>query len=150
MIVNHHYCLIHREKLVSLKTLILYFNFRNNSEYKDLDKFSFFETVEKFHDRAAAILEPSLVETVKGRMNVDEKRQRIRGILNMIKPCNRIIEFSFPIKRDNGNFETIQAFRAQHSDHFSPSKGGQMQFVLLTSINWTTRVAFLEFPVVTA
>ena len=84
--------------------------------------------MEKFHDRAADLLEPTLMDagfTSRVKMNPEEKRMRIRGILNMIKPCNRIIEFSFPIKRDNNTFETIEAYRAQHSDHFSPSKGGE-------------------------
>lgn len=41
-----------------------------------------------------------------------------------MKPCNHILQVNFPIKRDDGTYEVIQAFRAQHSQHRLPTKGG--------------------------
>ena len=35
----------------------------------------------------------------------------------MIEPCAHVLEISFPLMRDSGEYEMIQAFRAQHSHH---------------------------------
>jgi len=90
----------------------------------DDDSLSFFQNVEKFYDRAVELLEPNLVENLKGRLTQEEKEKRVRGILAIIKPCNRILSVTFPIQRDNGEFEIIEGWRAQHSDHYTPCKGG--------------------------
>jgi len=47
-----------------------------------------------------------------------------KDILNQIKATNTIISFNFPVKRDDGSVEVIQAWRAQHSYHRAPCKGG--------------------------
>ena len=46
------------------------------------------------------------------------------GLLAQIKRCNTIINIEFPIKRDNGKIEVISSWRAQHSHHRLPVKGG--------------------------
>ncbi|HSJ13252.1 MAG TPA: Glu/Leu/Phe/Val dehydrogenase [Longimicrobiales bacterium] len=46
------------------------------------------------------------------------------GILNQIKACNGVLHVAFPVKRDDGNVEVINAWRAQHSNHRLPTKGG--------------------------
>jgi len=86
------------------------------------DSASFFEMVERYYDRAAELLHPNLVKDMSGTL--DEREKRVKGILALIKPCNRVMAVTFPIKRDNGEFEMIEAWRAQHSDHKLPSKGG--------------------------
>jgi glutamate dehydrogenase (NAD(P)+) len=86
------------------------------------DSASFFEMVELYYDRAAARLAPNLVKELTGPQ--EEREKRVNGILAMIKPCNRVMAVTFPIKRDNGDFEMIEGWRAQHSDHKVPSKGG--------------------------
>ena len=79
---------------------------------------SFFEMVEMYFDKAVQLLETKLIEESQmGRISLEEKRKRVHGILKMIKPCNSVIALTFPIKRDNGDFEIIQAWRAQHSQH---------------------------------
>jgi len=45
-------------------------------------------------------------------------------LLAQIKACNAVYFVSFPIRRDNGSIEVIQAWRAEHSQHKSPTKGG--------------------------
>jgi len=84
----------------------------------------FFEIVELFFDRAANMVEDKLVEDMKGRLTLEEKRARVQGIIKIIKPCNHILAVTFPIRRDNGEFEIIQGWRAQHSQHRTPCKGG--------------------------
>ncbi|XP_076855842.1 glutamate dehydrogenase 1b [Brachyhypopomus gauderio] len=85
---------------------------------------NFFRMVEGFFDRGAAIVENKLVEDLKTRETPEQKRLRVRGILRIIKPCNHVLSVSFPIKRDNGEWEVIEGYRAQHSQHRTPCKGG--------------------------
>lgn len=92
---------------------------------------SFFEMVGLFFDRAANVIEDKLVASFKGKLSLDEKRQRVKGILGIIKPCNHAIAINFPIKRDNGDYEMIEAYRAQHSQHRTPCKGGIRFFDLI-------------------
>lgn len=54
----------------------------------------------------------------------EQKAHKIRGIIASMKPCNHILQVNFPIKRDDGSFVQIQGFRAQHSQHRLPTKGG--------------------------
>jgi len=46
------------------------------------------------------------------------------GLLAQIKACNSVFRVSFPIKRDDGTIEVITGWRAQHSVHRLPTKGG--------------------------
>jgi glutamate dehydrogenase (NAD(P)+) len=68
--------------------------------------YSFFGAVEKSFDKAAKFtkIEP--------------------GVLDQIKTCNAVYQMRFPIKRDNGVIEVIEAYRVQHSHHKTPCKGG--------------------------
>ncbi len=68
--------------------------------------YSFFHSVEKSFDKAAKFT----------RWDA--------GILNQIKECNSVYQMRFPIKRDDGTIEVIEAYRVQHSQHKSPCKGG--------------------------
>ncbi|KAF6108922.1 glutamate dehydrogenase 1 [Phyllostomus discolor] len=85
---------------------------------------NFFKMVEGFFDRGASIVEDKLVEDLKTRESEEQKRNRVRGILQIIKPCNHVLSLSFPIRRDNGSWEVIEGYRAQHSQHRTPCKGG--------------------------
>ncbi len=68
--------------------------------------YSFFQSVEKSFDKAAKFtkFDP--------------------GILEQIKACNSVYQMRFPVKRDDGSIEVIEAYRVQHSQHKSPCKGG--------------------------
>src|SRR3954447_19497997 len=68
--------------------------------------YSFFESVTKSFDKAASYTkwEP--------------------GLLEQIKVCNAVYQMHFPIRRDNGEIEVIEAYRVQHSHHKTPCKGG--------------------------
>jgi glutamate dehydrogenase (NAD(P)+) len=41
-----------------------------------------------------------------------------------IKTCNSVYYVSFPVRRDDGSIEVIHAWRAEHSQHKLPTKGG--------------------------
>ena len=68
--------------------------------------YSFFQSVERSFDKAAKFTK------------VDH------GILEQIKACNSVLQMRFPIKRDDGTIEVIEAYRVQHSHHKTPCKGG--------------------------
>ena len=68
--------------------------------------YSFFESVEKSFDKAARFTKWDV------------------GILEQIKACNSVYRMRFPIKRDDGTIEVMEAYRVQHSQHKSPCKGG--------------------------
>ncbi|MEP7238770.1 MAG: Glu/Leu/Phe/Val dehydrogenase [Ferruginibacter sp.] len=68
--------------------------------------YSFFQSVEKSFDKAAKFTNWDL------------------GILEQIKACNSVYRMRFPIKRDDGTIEVIEAYRVQHSHHKAPCKGG--------------------------
>lgn len=46
------------------------------------------------------------------------------GLLKQIKICNSVYHMTFPLKRDDGTIEAIRAWRAEHSQHKTPVKGG--------------------------
>ncbi len=68
--------------------------------------YSFFQSVEKSFDKASKFTKFD------------------HGILEQIKACNSVYQMRFPLKRDNGSVEVIEAYRVQHSHHKTPCKGG--------------------------
>ncbi|MEM7453521.1 MAG: Glu/Leu/Phe/Val dehydrogenase [Planctomycetota bacterium] len=96
---------------------------------------SFAQQVNRNFDRAAAITEhdPSL--------------------LRQIRDCNFVCRFSFPVQRDNGKIEVVRAWRAQHSNHKLPTKGGirfsldvnEDEVIALASL-MTYKCAIVEVP----
>lgn len=50
--------------------------------------------------------------------------KEVHGILGVVEPCSHILQVSFPIRLDNGLITRINCWRAQHSVHRSPCKGG--------------------------
>jgi glutamate dehydrogenase (NAD(P)+) len=46
------------------------------------------------------------------------------GLLEQIRICNSVYHMRFPLRRDDGSIEVIQAWRAEHSGHRLPVKGG--------------------------
>jgi len=46
------------------------------------------------------------------------------GLLAQIKACNNLYSFSFPVRLDGGKVAIYQGWRAEHSHHRKPLKGG--------------------------
>ncbi|KAM6264753.1 glutamate dehydrogenase 1, mitochondrial [Spheniscus humboldti] len=109
---------------------------------KKEDDPNFFKMVEGFFDRGASIVEDKLVEGLRTRESMEDRRHRVRGILRIIKPCNHVLSVSFPIKRDNGEWEVIEGYRAQHSQHRTPCKGG-IRYSLDVSVDEVKALASL-------
>ena len=70
------------------------------------DNYSFFGAIEKSFDKAAKFTKWDT------------------GILEQIRQCNAVFQMRFPLKRDDGTIEVIEAYRVQHSHHKTPCKGG--------------------------
>ncbi|RYY64860.1 MAG: Glu/Leu/Phe/Val dehydrogenase [Chitinophagaceae bacterium] len=68
--------------------------------------YSFFESVVKSFDKAAKFTKWD------------------PGILEQIKECNSVYQMRFPVRMDDGRIEVIEAYRVQHSQHKTPTKGG--------------------------
>jgi glutamate dehydrogenase (NAD(P)+) len=46
------------------------------------------------------------------------------GVLEQVKACNAVYRIRFPVRRDDGDVQVIEAYRAEHSHHRLPTKGG--------------------------
>ena len=79
----------------------------------------FFEMVEYFFHKACVLSEDMLIdENMKNvRTTRDEKVKKAHGILKIIEPCAHVLEVNFPLLRDDGSYEMINGYRAQHSHH---------------------------------
>jgi glutamate dehydrogenase (NAD(P)+) len=56
--------------------------------------------------------------------NAAEHTDHRLGVLYQIRACDNIVRFEFPIKRDDGDIQVIRGYRAEHSHHKKPTKGG--------------------------
>lgn len=46
------------------------------------------------------------------------------GVIRQVKACNGVYRMSFPVRDDTGEVQVVEAFRAEHSYHRLPTKGG--------------------------
>lgn len=46
------------------------------------------------------------------------------GLLEQVKHCNSLYTMKFPVEHEDGSIEVVTAYRAQHSHHRVPTKGG--------------------------
>ncbi|NNC88064.1 MAG: Glu/Leu/Phe/Val dehydrogenase [Akkermansiaceae bacterium] len=46
------------------------------------------------------------------------------GLLRQIKHCNSVYRVRFPVEDDEGNIRVVRGYRAEHSHHRLPTKGG--------------------------
>lgn len=71
-----------------------------------VDDNGFFDQVNRAFDKAADYLDYS------------------EGLLTQIKRCNNVYHTQFPVEMDDGNIQVMDAWRAEHSHHKLPVKGG--------------------------
>lgn len=95
---------------------------------------SFFKTVQMNFDRAAELTDWP------------------KGLLAQIKACNAVYQMRFPVKIGN-EYQVIEAYRVQHSQHRQPTKGGirysdmvdQQEVMALASL-MTFKCAIVDVP----
>lgn len=46
------------------------------------------------------------------------------GLLDQVQRCNSLYRFDFPVRHSDGHIEVVRAWRAEHSQHRLPVKGG--------------------------
>lgn len=64
------------------------------------------------------------------------------GILQQVKDCNAVYRMKFPVRADDGSVRVVEAFRAEHSYHRLPTKGG-IRFSRMVSLDETIALASL-------
>ncbi|TVP43659.1 MAG: Glu/Leu/Phe/Val dehydrogenase [Mongoliibacter sp.] len=70
-------------------------------------------------------IEYSLFNDVCGFVDDAAKHMDLHpGLLDQIKQCNSIYKFNFPLRNEDGTYETMIGYRVQHSHHKLPVKGG--------------------------
>ena len=67
-----------------------------------------------------------------------------RGLLEQIKMCNTVCHMTFPVKRADGAIEVIHAWRAEHSHHKLPTKGGIRYSTLVNEDEVTALAALMN------
>ncbi|KAF2069380.1 hypothetical protein CYY_009305 [Polysphondylium violaceum] len=75
------------------------------------------------------------------------------GVLNNMKECTTVLRVEFPIKNDHGDVDIIAGYRAQHSHHRLPCKGGirfseevDLQEVMALASLMTYKCAVVDVP----
>ena len=88
---------------------------------------SFYQEVTGAFDRAAALTDhdPTL--------------------LAQIRECNAVYHITLPLKRDNGKIDVIHAWRAEHSHHRLPTKGGIRYSLLVEEDEVMALAALMTF-----
>jgi len=75
---------------------------------------AFYASVSRYFDRAAHLLSYP------------------PGLLDQVKSCNSVYRMKFPVRDDNDQIVVVEAYRAQHSQHRLPCKGGIRYSELVT------------------
>ena len=65
------------------------------------------------------LVEDTLIDDHMKNMRIarDKKVAKCHGILRLIEPCSHVLEVNFPLQKDDGSYEMINGYRAQHSHH---------------------------------
>ncbi|CBY22613.1 unnamed protein product [Oikopleura dioica] len=104
------------------------------------DNPKFYAMVLDFTRASANILETKLIDDSQIKIGYDnaarsaqhealkrtavQKKNDINGIFNHMMPCNTVLETSFRVRMDDGSSQVFSGYRAQHSHHRLPTKGG--------------------------
>lgn len=96
----------------------------NGVWWRAMSRGAFFESVTRYFNRAA------------------EYSSLDAGVLEQVRACNSVYRMRFPVKRDDGSIAVVEAYRAEHSHHRLPTKGG-IRFSESVSLDETVALAAL-------
>jgi len=104
------------------------------------DNPKFYAMVLEFTEASADILENKLLEAnqielgrhenvMKAQLDAlkrtsEQRRKTIHGIFDFMLPCKSILETNFRVRMDDDTHKVFTGYRAQHSHHRLPTKGG--------------------------
>jgi len=98
--------------------------------------------------------EPRFLECFKAFFDKAAHLTQLKeGVINNMKECKTVLRMEFPIKTENGDIEIITGYRAQHSHHRVPCKGGiryspevDLQEVMALASLMTYKCAVVDVP----
>eukprot|EP01112_Ceratiomyxa_fruticulosa_P011288 TRINITY_DN304_c0_g1_i5.p1 TRINITY_DN304_c0_g1~~TRINITY_DN304_c0_g1_i5.p1 ORF type:complete len:513 (+),score=100.77 TRINITY_DN304_c0_g1_i5:130-1668(+) len=104
------------------------------------------------HDPVAS--EPRFLECFKHFFDKAAGLTNLKpGIIESMKECNVVLRVEFPVKNDQGDIDMITGYRAQHSHHKVPCKGGiryspevDLQEVMALASLMTYKCAVVDVP----
>jgi len=76
-------------------------------------------------------------------------------VLSQVRACNAVYRIRFPVQRDDGEIVVVEGYRAEHSHHRLPTKGGiryaldvSQNEVMALSALMTYKCAVVDVPLV--
>lgn len=104
----------------------------------------FSKMVQYYYHNAATLMETQLIQYLEKypRWTNAEREHRVNFILKLIGVCNCCFETNFPIFKKDGNYELLTGYRAHHTVHRLPVKGG-IRFAMDVDADETQALSFL-------
>nr|XP_014100826.1 glutamate dehydrogenase, mitochondrial [Bactrocera oleae] len=92
---------------------------------KDKDP-PFAQMVEYYYHSAAQLMEPMMIKELEKYpyMKKEQRERRVSAMLQLIGSTTNLLEVTFPIIKSDGRYELITGYRAHHTRHRLPLKGG--------------------------
>ena len=67
------------------------------------------------------------------------------GLIEQVRSCNSVYHLRFPVELEDGRIEVVEAYRAEHSHHRLPTKGGLRVSTDITEDEVTALAALMTF-----
>ena len=67
------------------------------------------------------------------------------GLIEQVRSCNSVYHLRFPVEHEDGRIEVVEAYRAEHSHHRLPTKGGLRVSTDITEDEVTALAALMTF-----
>lgn len=103
---------------------------------KDKDP-PFAQMVEYYYHSAAQLMEPMMIKELEKypHMKKEQRERRVSALLQLIGSTTNLLEVTFPIRKGDGRYELITGYRAHHTRHRLPLKGGKLNYIIAIKKN---------------